>query len=91
MLSKLTAVPKDTKLKTNGTDYFSTIAGSAEEAFKTEDVVNVWNKTAPQDLTKSTSLIRGRWGYFVGMNIESLEFGDLVTIKKSGFYKDPEN
>ena len=91
MLAKLTAVPKDTKLKTNGTDYFSTIVGSAEESFKTEDVVNVWNKTAPQDLTKSTSLIRGRWGYFVGMNIESLEFGDLVTIKKAGFYKDPEN
>jgi hypothetical protein len=46
-LVKLTAVPKDTKIKTNGVDYFSTIAGSAEEAYKTEDIVNVWNKTKP--------------------------------------------
>jgi hypothetical protein len=46
-LVKLTAVPKDTKIKTNGVDYFSTIAGSAEEAYKTEDIFNVWNKTLP--------------------------------------------
>ena len=46
-LVKLTAVPKDTKIKTNGIDYFSTIAGSAEEAYKTEDIFNVWNKTKP--------------------------------------------
>jgi hypothetical protein len=43
----LTAVPKDTKLLTNGTDYFSTIAGSAEESFKSEAVVFNWRKTPP--------------------------------------------
>jgi hypothetical protein len=40
-------VPVDTKVKTNGVDYFSTVAGCAEESFKTEDVKYVWNKTAP--------------------------------------------
>jgi hypothetical protein len=46
-ISKLTAVPKDTKIVTNGEDYFSTIAGSAEESYKTEDVNLIWDKTAP--------------------------------------------
>jgi hypothetical protein len=86
--SKLTAVPKDTKLKTNGSDFFSTIAGSAEEAFKTEDIYYVWNKTKPQDLTTSGSLIRGKWGYYVGMSCDNFEFGDIVTIKKEGFATD---
>lgn len=88
-LVKLTAVPRDTKVVTNGTDFFSTIAGAAEEAYKTEDVQFQWNKTKPQDLTTSTSLIRGKWGYYVGMSQNTFEFGDLVTIKKSGFHKDP--
>ena len=83
--SKLTAVPKDTKLKTNGSDYFSSIAGSAEEAFKTEDIYYVWNKTKPQDLTTSGSLIRGKWGYYVGMSFGNFNFGDIVEIKKEGF------
>jgi hypothetical protein len=43
----LTAVPQDTKLVTDGVNYFSTIAGSAEEAYKTVDISKVWNKTAP--------------------------------------------
>lgn len=89
-LVKLTAVPKDTKIKTNGIDYFSTIAGSAEEAYKTEDIVNVWNKTKPQDLTVSDTLIRGRWGYYVGMSANTFGFGDVVSIKKAGFINNPE-
>lgn len=87
---KLTAVPKETKLKTNGTDYFSSTVGSAEESFKTEDVKYVWNKTKPQILTTSSSLIRGQWGYYVGMSDNDFEFGDVVTIKKKGFYDDEE-
>ena len=87
---KLTAVPKDTTIKTNGVDYFSTLAGTAEEAFKTEDIFNKWNKTFPQDLTKSQTLIRGRWGYYVGMSANSFNFGDIVSIKKAGFIKNPE-
>lgn len=90
-LVKLTAVPKDTTVKTNGTDYFSTLAGSAEEAFKTKDILHNWERTLPQDLTQSSSLIRGRWGYYVGMNKNSFNFGDIVTIKKSGFGKNAEN
>lgn len=86
--SKLTAVPKDTKLKTNGSDFFSTIAGSAEEAFKTEDILRVWHKTKPQDLTTSNSLIRGKWGYYAGMSCDNFKFGDIVTIKKEGFATD---
>ena len=89
-LVKLTAVPKDTTVKTNGVDYFSTIAGSAEEAYKTEDIYNVWEKTKPQDLTVSDTLIRGRWGYYVGMSANSFNFGDIVSIKKAGFIKNPE-
>lgn len=87
---KLTAVPKDTIIKTNGVDYFSTLAGTAEEAFKTEDIKNIWNKTLPQELTVSQTLIRGRWGYYVGMSSNSFNFGDIVSIKKSGFIKNPE-
>lgn len=90
-LSKLTAVPKDTKLITDGSTYFSSIAGSAEEPYKTEDIVNIWNKTVPQDLTVSNTLIRGKWGYYVGMGSSEFEFGDLVSIKKAGFYKDEIN
>lgn len=86
--SKLTAVPKNTKLKTNGSDFFSTIAGSAEEAFKTEDIFHIWHKTKPQDLTTSSSLIRGKWGYYVGMSCDNFAFGDIVTIKKEGFATD---
>jgi hypothetical protein len=44
---KLTSIPQNTRLKTNGEDYFSTIAGTPEEAYKTEDINNVWNKTLP--------------------------------------------
>ena len=68
LLTKLTNVPDGTKLTTNGTDFFSAKAGSAEEAFKTEDYINSFRWTAPQDLTKSTSLSRGMWGHYVGMN-----------------------
>lgn len=87
---KLTAVPKDTTIKTNGVDYFSTLAGTAEEAFKTEDIKNIWNKILPQELTVSQTLIRGRWGYYVGMSSNSFNFGDIVSIKKAGFIKNPE-
>lgn len=87
-LVKLTAVPKDTKIKTNGDDYFSTLAGCAEESYKTEDIFRLWRKTPPQELTTSGTLIRGRWGYYVGMSTNSFKFGDVVSIKKAGFIKN---
>jgi len=47
----LTNVPEDTKLVTNGTDYFSTLAGNPNEPWKTVDLVYEWKKTVPQLLT----------------------------------------
>lgn len=82
---KLTAVPKDTKRKTDGENYFSTKAGLAEEAYKTEDVNNRWDKTVPQQLTASTSLIRGNWGSFVGMSSDAFNYGDIVNIRPAEF------
>jgi len=38
----------------------------------------------PQDLTTSTSLVRGNWGSFVGMSA-SLTYGDIIVIKDNSF------
>jgi hypothetical protein len=85
----LTAVPKDTKIITNGEDYFSSIAGVESESYKTENIRYPWNKTVPQILTKSTELIRGKWGYYVGMSTDAFQFGDIVSIKTPGFINNP--
>ena len=87
-LSKVTAVQRDVKLLTDGETYFSTLAGSPHEPSKTSDVNNVWDKTPPQNLTTSTSLIRGKWGYFVGISNGDFEYGDIVNIKNKGFAKN---
>lgn len=68
LTSKLTIVPDNTQLITDGENYFSTLAGSAEEAYKTADVEHIWDKTKPQLLTGSDSLIRGQWGTYVGVS-----------------------
>jgi hypothetical protein len=81
----LTNVPDGTKLITNGTDLFSAKAGSAEEAFKTEDCINSFRWTTPQDLTRSTSLVRGMWGHYVGMN------NPLYNAPASGDKGDPNS
>lgn len=86
----LTSVPKNTHLITDGTNYFSTIAGVAEEAYKTEDVNNRWSRTKPQDLTVSTSVVRGKWGSYVGMSTDEFDYGDIVNIK-SNDWKDPNH
>lgn len=77
----LTAVQTDTKITTDGEYYFSSLAGNPSEPYKTEDVNYVWNKTAPQDLTVSTSLIRGKWGSYVGIGKNGFEYGDIVNIR----------
>ncbi len=84
-VSKVTAVQKDVKLLTDGETYFSTLAGSPHEPTKTADVNNVWNKTAPQNLTTSTSLVRGKWGYYVGISNDAFNYGDIINIKSKGF------
>jgi hypothetical protein len=58
-IASLLNIPEDISVLTNGEDYFSTIAGNASEAYKTIDVIKDWKQTVPQDLTVSTSLVRG--------------------------------
>ena len=82
---KLTAVPRATKTKTDGENYFSTLAGNEHEPYKTSDVNNIWNRTPPQNLTQSTSLIRGNWGAYVGMSTDQFDYGDIVNIKLNTF------
>lgn len=79
---KLTTVPQGTKNITNGTDYFSTIAGYAEDALQIVDVKNVWNCTYPQDLTESVSLVRGQFGYYVGMSSNTFDYGTIVNVRQ---------
>lgn len=90
-LSKLTNVPENTHTITDGTNYFSTVAGNAMEAHKTVDCVKQWRWTIPQELTVSTSLLRGQWGPYVGLsNPDGYEqspysYGSLYTIKKESY------
>lgn len=90
-LSKVTAVPQKTKIITDGENYFSTLAGVPEEAYKTEDVNKAWSKTPPQDLTTSTSVIRGQWGAYVGISHSGFKYGDIVNIKSDDFVNNPNN
>ena len=78
-------MPKDTKILTDGENYFSTLAGDAADPVKTSDVNLSWDKTPPQDLTASTSLVRGKWGYFVGISNGLFDYGDIINIKAKGF------
>jgi hypothetical protein len=68
-------------VKTDGANYFATLAGIPEEPYKTEDVVYSWSKTAPQHLTTSTSVVRGKWGAYVGISSDDFKYGDIINIK----------
>jgi hypothetical protein len=46
-ISTLLNIPEDIHILSNGTDYFSTIAGNPHEAYKTIDVKNSWRDTVP--------------------------------------------
>lgn len=91
--AQLTHVVDGAKLITDGTNYFSAQAGSAEEAFKTADVKNIWHLTKPQDLTISTTLVRGLWGPYVGLhNLESEKsskhqytYGEVYNIRTRSY------
>lgn len=80
-LIKLTNVPEDMKLLTNGTDYFSTLAGNPDEPFKTSNVGEAWKFTKPQDLTDSRYLVRGKWGAYVGTSKHAFPYGTIVNVK----------
>ena len=88
-LSKVTAVPQNSQVKTDGKNYFATLAGIPEEPYKTEDVNFTWNKTAPQHLTTSTSVIRGQWGSYVGISYDGFQYGDIVNIKSDEALNNP--
>ncbi len=88
-LSKVTAVPQNSQVKTDGKNYFATLAGIPEEPYKTEDVNFTWNKTAPQYLTTSTSVIRGQWGSYVGISYDGFQYGDIVNIKSDEALNNP--
>lgn len=90
-IAKLTNIPEGTKIKTDGTEYFSAEAGSAAEAYKTSDMLWPWNKTVPQNLTHSTSVVRGQWGSYVGIGLEgdsTLNYGEVYNIKNESFATD---
>lgn len=88
-LSKVTAVPQNSQVKTDGENYFATLAGIPEEPYKTEDVNFAWNKTAPQHLTTSTSVIRGQWGSYVGISYDGFQYGDIINIKSDEALNNP--
>lgn len=79
---KVTAVPYNTITPlTDGQNYFSSVVGDPNDPVKTADVKNVWNKTFPQDLSVANTLIRGKWGAYVGIDSEKFNYGDVVNIK----------
>lgn len=86
---KLTVVQDSVKTLTDGETYFSTKAGIADEAYKTKDVNYVWNRTLPQNLTKSSTLVRGNWGPFVGIgqaeDENQLIYGGVYNIKTENY------
>ena len=93
---KLTNVQEDVKTLTDGEVYFSTFAGNPDEPYKTADVNNIWNKTKPQNLTQSKSLIRGKWGPFIGVgepevNQSEFVYGNIYNIKNENYCDDPES
>lgn len=89
-ISKITAVQRDVKILTDGENYFSTLAGDPHDPVKTSDVNYIWDKTRPQVLTKSTSLIRGQWGYYAGLSYGGYAYGSIVNIKAKGFADNEE-
>lgn len=87
---KVTNVPEDSSTLTDGTKYFATRAGNLAEAYKTEDVAKAWRWSLPQDLTTSTTVVRGIWGSYVGINSDKFEYGQIVNIKKKHFEHEQE-
>lgn len=93
--SLLTLVKKELKLTTNGTDYFSSKAGEAEQAWETIDVSKSWKTVDPAItspyagintvLKNSDTLVRGAFGTYVGLSNSSLDFGTIFNVRPSDF------
>jgi hypothetical protein len=83
---KIINVPDGSTTLTNGVDFFSAMAGDVGEATKTSDLLNIWNRTYPQTLSKSTSLVRGLWGTYAGLEQDdNLQYGHLCNVYKEGW------
>ena len=83
-------VNDNTKLTTNGKDYFSSRAGEAEQAWETVDVSKKW--TLAQDksglhkkLTQSDTLVRGLFGTYVGIGDAKLNAGEIFNVRPKGY------
>lgn len=92
---KLTNIQEDVKTLTDGDLYFSTLAGNPDEPYKTSDVKYEWDQTPAQTLTRSESVIRGKWGPYVGIGLKQsdsesdLTYGQLIDIKLENYSDDP--
>ena len=78
-------MPDGSTVLTNGVDYFCGSAGSATDATKTSDLKYKWNHTLPQKLSQSTSVVRGLWGTYAGLEKDDiLQYGQLCNVYKEG-------
>ena len=64
---RIISVPDSAPMLTNGVDYFSAMAGNPSEASKTSDLMYKWNYTTPDKLSTSTTVVRGLWGTYAGL------------------------
>lgn len=93
--TSLLNVTEDTKIATDGENYFSTVAGSAHEPYKTIDIEHIWSKTKPQYLTISDTLVRGNFGAYVGVGKVNgavpFEYGEVYNIKQAVYATSGES
>lgn len=93
--TSLLNVTEDTKIATDGENYFSTLAGSPHEPYKTIDVKNKWKYTPPQDLTNSDTLVRGNFGAYVGVGKVNgavpFKYGEVYNIKQAVYATSGED
>lgn len=95
-IATLLNIPEDIQITSDGENYYSTIAGNPSEPYKTIDVTKSWRDTVPQDLTESTTLVRGKFGSFVGVGSPTkngkfpFEYGEVYNIKDKLYAEDPE-
>ena len=82
---KIINVPDGSTVLTNGIDYFCGQAGIASDATKTSDLKYEWDYNYPQDLSLSTSVVRGIWSTYAGLEYdEYLKYGHICNVYKDG-------
>lgn len=84
-VTKLMNIPDGSDLRTNGKQYYCGKSGEEVGGVKVSDIKYAWKYTKAQDLTNSTSVVRGLWGPYVGMGDNVFEYGDLVNIRPKSF------